>query len=81
MRVLWRAAPQSLVLAVTLHCNNTDYEYSIYFAHMDEKGATARSVSHGRIGSRSESDPSDVLKSLSQQLEIVVADYMAANSI
>ncbi len=76
-----RAAPENLVLAVTLHCNNTDYEYSIYFAHMDEKGATARSVSHGRIGSRSESHPSDVLTSLSHQLEIVVADYMTANSI
>ncbi len=76
-----RAAPQNLILAVTLRCNDADYEYSIYFAHMDEKGATARPVSYGRIGSRAETDPSDVLNSLSHQLEVVVADYMTANSI
>ena len=76
-----RAAPQNLILAVTLRCNDADYEYTIYFAHMDEKGATARPVSYGRIGSRAETDPSDVLNSLSHQLEVVVADYMTANSI
>jgi len=76
-----REAPQNSILAVTLQCNDADYEYAIHFAHMDEKGATARPISYGHIGSRAETGPSDVLSSLRHEVELVVRDYVAANSI